>query len=257
MIPTAADIPLTTSVIAGIRAKFGDNSETGTAAEALALEELLSYLNDISDFSLPLVAAIKAQTEAIGDPAVPAGEQLAVLAWLDQSWLQWEHIYPLEQPLLLELRQLRPLVGALALTDANFQIPGQHPLHHLLDAVQDSAVGWQESLGRAGEPLVVAVRDAVTSARCWFKEPATNLEQVSKTITKLAERDQSRAMRMGQRAVETEAGREKSSAAKSGAARMINRCLEGQELPDAIGHFMKSDWYDSAQLVLLKFGTAL
>ena len=254
MIPTAENIPLTVSVLAGVRARFIENSDAAATAEALTLEELLSYLGTIDDFSLPLVDAIKAQTEAIGDPATPAGEQLALLAWLDKSWLLWEQTYSLDQPLQLELRQLRPLAGALALTDTNFHIPGQQPLHHLLDAVQDSAVGWQESLGRAGEPLKIAIREAVKGARCWFDDPATDLEQISKTITTLAERDQSRALRMSQRAVETEAGREKSSAAKSGAAHMINRCLEGQELPEAIGNFIKSDWYDSAQLVLLKFG---
>ncbi|MEP1593614.1 MAG: DUF1631 family protein [Halieaceae bacterium] len=254
VIPAAADIPLTTSVIAGIGAKFVDNDANANAAEALSLEELLSYLRNIEDFSLPLVDAIKAQTEAIGDPAAPAGEQLALLAWLDQSWLQWEQTYALEQPLLLELRQLRPLAGALVLTDSKFPIPGQHPLHRLMDAVQDSAVGWQESLGRAGEPLAVAVRDAVAGARCWFSDPTTDLEQISNAITTLAERDQSRALRMSQRAVETESGREKSSAARSGAAHMINNCLQGQALPESIGRFVKSDWYDSAQLVLLKFG---
>lgn len=254
MIPAAEDIPLTASVINGIRGKFSDGNDTATAAEALSLEELLAYLGSIEDFSLPLIEAIRVQTEAIGDPAAPAGEQFALLAWLDEAWAQWERRYSLAEPLLLELRQLRPVAGALALTDSDFHIPGRHPLHRLLDVIQDSAVGWQASLGRAGEALASAVETAVRDARTWLSEPNTDLEAICTVVTTLAERDQTRAKRMSQRAVETEAGREKSSAARSGAANMINRCLAGQTLPEAIGNFVKGDWYDSAQLVLLKFG---
>jgi Protein of unknown function (DUF1631) len=254
MIPAAQDIPLTASVISGIRDKFSEGSDSAPAAEALSLEELLAYLRSIDDFSLPLIEAIRIQTEAIGDPAAPAGEQFALLAWLDEAWAQWEQRYSLAEPLLLELRQLRPVAGALALTDSDFHIPGRHPLHRLLDVVQDSAVGWQASLGRAGEALASAVETAVKDARAWLNEPTTDLEAICTAVTTLAQRDQTRAKRMSQRAVETEAGREKSSAARSGAANMINRCLEGQALPEAIGNFVKGDWYDSAQLVLLKFG---
>ena len=254
MIPATEDIPLTASVITSIRARFGDGGDTATAAEALSLEELLAYLGSIEDFSLPLIEGIRVQTEAIGDPAAPTGEQFALLAWLDESWARWEQGYSLAEPLLLKLRQLRPLAGALALTDSDFHVPGRHPLHRLLDVVQDSAVGWQTSLGRAGEALANAVDTAVNDARAWLSEPTTDLEAICTTLATLAERDQTRAKRMSQRAVETESGREKSSAAKTGAASMINRCLEGQALPEAIGNFIKGDWYDSAQLVLLKFG---
>ena len=254
MIPATEDIPLTASVITSIRARFGDGGDTATAAEALSLEELLAYLGSIEDFSLPLIEGIRVQTEAIGDPAAPTGEQFALLAWLDESWARWEQGYSLAEPLLLKLRQLRPLAGALALTDSDFHVPGRHPLHRLLDVVQDSAVGWQTSLGRAGEALANAVDTAVNDARAWLSEPTTDLEAICTTLATLAERDQTRAKRMSQRAVETESGREKSSAAKAGAASMINRCLEGQALPEAIGNFIKGDWYDSAQLVLLKFG---
>ena len=254
MIPATEDIPLTASVITSIRARFGDGGDTATAAEALSLEELLAYLGSIEDFSLPLIEGIRVQTEAIGDPAAPTGEQFALLAWLDESWARWEQGYSLAEPLLLKLRQLRPLAGALALTDSDFHVPGRHPLHRLLDVVQDSAVGWQTSLGRAGEALANAVDTAVNDARAWLSEPTTDLEAICTALATLAERDQTRAKRMSQRAVETESGREKSSAAKAGAASMINRCLEGQALPEAIGNFIKGDWYDSAQLVLLKFG---
>ncbi len=251
MIPEEKDIPLPASIAEAIQKRF---VAAGDDPEPMPLAELLSYLAAIEDFNAPLLTAIAAQTEAIGDPSTPGATQHALLAWLDASWPLWETSYSLEDELRDLLRQLKPLAGALALTDSNFTVPGRHPLHRLLDTAQDSAVGWQARLGRAGEGLVKQLEATVAEARAWFDDANTDLEVACSALTRLAERDHTRAARMRQRAVETESGREKSSAAKSEAARMINRFLEGQPLPRAIGDFVKGDWYDSAQLVLLKFG---
>jgi hypothetical protein len=61
---------------------------------------------------------------------------------------------------------------------------------------------------------------------------------------------------MVQRLAETEEARLKTLSARREAAQGINELLQNFELPAAIGEFLKGPWYDSAQLVLVKYGAA-
>jgi hypothetical protein len=223
--------------------------------QPMPLQELLQYLKKIDNYDLAPVAAVLLQTEAIGDPALPTTQQTAVLRWLEKAWHNWQQHFPLEQPLASELRRLQPLAAALAVTDPGFLTPGAHPLHRLLDTLQDYAVGWQSRLGRAGKVTQQQITVTIDGALAWFDDTDTDLAAIYDELAALMARDQARAARMTQRAVETEQGRIKTADARRQAARMINAALEKFQTTDAIGDFLKGAWYASAQLAVLKFGT--
>jgi Protein of unknown function (DUF1631) len=220
----------------------------------MQLDELIEYLRNIDNFSLSPWVAVVSQTEAIGDPATPSREQVAVLRWLGKALELWEKQFPLEGRLAAQVRRLKPLSAALALVDPVFMQPGLHPMHQLLDSIQARAIGWQARLDRVGAVLEQQVTRAVDESRKWFETRSVDLAGVCSEFATAAERDQARAQRMVQRIVEAEAGKAKTAAAKQVAAQMINAALEKYSAPEEIGGFLKGPWYTSAQLLLLKFG---
>ena len=252
----ATHIPLSCSIRNQVIQHYAKSSGVEDNDDYLSLEELVGYLATISDFDLNLVAAVGKQTEAIGDPAIPEPEHQAILHWVSEAWSAWEKEYSLDDLLAAPLKRLMPLTAAMAIGDVTFFTPGVHPLHRMLDPIQNNGVGWQEKLGRAGQALRDQVETSVVGARGWFDNHQLELEVICSAAVTMAERDQTRALRMARRAVETESGRDRTLASKAEAARMINTCLDEQPLPPAISQFLSSDWYESAQLVLLKFGAA-
>ncbi|MDZ7783706.1 MAG: DUF1631 family protein [Halioglobus sp.] len=221
----------------------------------MQLEELLGYLRNPKDLDLTPYADLLGQTEQMGDPALPSQEQTATLRWIGEAVHQFEKRFPLEEPLASQVRRLKPLAASIALVEPDFHQPDAHPLHQLLDSIQERAVGWQSRLGRAGMVLEKQVSAAVEAALQWFDDQSVDLTAICAEFLANAERDQSRAQRMSRRVVETELGRIKTRTAKHDAAGMINELLQKYAAPPEITSFLKGPWYESAQLLLLKFGT--
>jgi hypothetical protein len=251
---TAKHFPLPRSLRTMVMERYADPTSSIDADLAMDAEELFSYLRNMDYNAYYPMEGILAQTEAIGDPAQPNNEQKAILNWLGAATRDWEKHFSLEEPLAGELRRLRPLVAALAVTDASFLTPGAHPLHQLLDAIQMYAIGWQARLGRMGRVAEEEIRGAVDAALAWFDAPETNLVAISTEVAASVARASGRARKMTQRLIETEHGRIRIAESKQHAALMINAALEEFPAPVDVGAFLKGPWYDSAQLVLMKFG---
>jgi len=234
--------------------RYAEPQGVGSNAHPMELDELLGYLKNIDNFNLSPWVAVAGQTEAIGDPATPSREQVAILRWLGKSLEIWEKQFPLEGRLAAQVHRLKPLSAALAIVEPWFMQPGAHPLHQLLDNIQARSIGWQSRLDRAGSVLEQQVTKAVDQARSWFDSKYIDLADICNEFTAAAERDQARAQRMVQRIIDTEAGKIRTGAAKQEAARMINLLLEKYPVPEEIGDFVKGPWYTSAQLLHLKFG---
>ena len=98
-----------------------------------------------------------------------------------------------------ELRRLKPLAAKMALSDSDFLVPGKHPIHQLLDQLQEAAVGWQARLGRAGQACHRLVTGAVGDALALqdTAQPAPALAKLNERISTAIQRDDARARRMG------------------------------------------------------------
>ena len=234
--------------------RYGESVPPEVDSHALSTSEVLEYLESTTDCEAAPIAAIMAQTEAIGDPAVPSREQTAILSWLGRAFELWEREYPLEAPLPEQLRSLKPLCAALALYDNRFLQPGAHPMHQFLDILHARAVGWQPSLDRVAAVLEQQIAVAAEHARSWFSNKGLDLAKVRDEFSAAIERDQARAARMSQRVIDTERGKVKTLGAKREAVRMLNAAMEKYAVPREIEDFIKGPWYSSAQLLLLKFG---
>ncbi|MEH6568310.1 MAG: DUF1631 family protein [Halioglobus sp.] len=218
------------------------------------IEEVLGYLRAIENYDLGPMDAIRAQTEAVGDPSLPQPDQVATLEWLQNAYALWSEEFPIEEPLAGQLKRILPVAAAQAITDSDFTVPGAHPLHQLFDTIHDSAIGWQAQLGRAGTALETLIETAATQITDWFENGQGDLSGICEDIITKATKDQDRAQRMTQRLVETEKGKFRSASARWKSAEMINNNLANFSATAEIGSFLKGPWYESAQLVLLKFG---
>ena len=197
-----------------IMAHYAHAMRQAAGEQSLQREELLGYLATSTRNDLRPLQAILLQTDAIGDPAMPEPPQVAILEWLGEAFELWQRDYPLEQPLADELRQLIPVAAALAVTDTGFLTPGQHPLHRLLDTIQDYAIGWQPSLGRAGNTLQKQLAATNERIKGWFLKRNVDLGATADELAQLVEREQSRAHRMTERLIATERGQQRAADAR-------------------------------------------
>jgi len=248
------DFPLPCSLRELVLTRYADNGAASSGSPVTGQEALIEYLRTARDTALSPIQSVLIQAESIGNPARPSAEQAAILRWAGRAFDDWERDFPLEQPLRTQLRRLKPLVASLAIADPDFFIPGDHPLHLMMDSLQAAAIGWQPSLGRAGQAIESFLVEAVDEALAWFEKRDLDLATLSARVAATGARELARSERMAQRLVEAERGRLKSAEARRSAARMINAALQQFPAPAAIGTFLKGPWYDSAQLVLLKFG---
>jgi hypothetical protein len=251
---TARHFPLQVTLLPRVMALFADSPDTEEEAPGLPVDQVLLRLRGWSDLDDHPLDVVLAGGQLGGDTTPPAPGEAALLRWVGAAHDRWEQDYPLEDELVQLLRRLKPLTAALAISDPQFLVPGRHPVHRLLDTIQAAAIGWQASLGRAGTGLVRDVEAAVERALRWFDEPALDLDGLVRELEARLARDGERAQKMARRVVEIERGRQKKGEAATVAAQMINAALERYEAPEQVGEFLKGPWYESAQLVALKFG---
>lgn len=228
--------------------------DAALSTDSLSRETLVGFLAKSKDTDSSPLATIKRRAAKENRKPHLRPEDQAALTWICEAFDEWEEHYPLEQPLKDHIHRLLPLAIAMALKDDAFYTPGSHPLHRLLDALQNGAVGWQMRLDRAGQMLEQRIQRAVEKALDWFNNDRLDIAAITQELLAANERDAARAQRMVQRLAETEEARLKTLSARRDAARDINAGLEQYELPAAIGEFLKGPWYDSAQLVLVKHG---
>lgn len=249
-----SQFPLPVSLQSLVRQHFVDPELSAQGGQAMPRDELIAYIRAGNQPELRPLEAVLAQTEQIGDPALPTAEDSAALAWVGASFAHWEQHYPLEPELAGQFRRLQPVIALLALADPQFFIPGKHPLHQALDALQSAAVGWQSGLGRAGEPLLKLVSETVDDALASLEANGNGLMSLLRGSAASAQRLQTRQQRMAKRAADVERGQLRSARARNTAAQAINQQLQRFPIPAEIGAFLTGPWYESAQLVLLKFG---
>jgi hypothetical protein len=252
---SAEHVPFPCSLRELVLDRYGEPPGAGSNIHPMQPNELLEYLQKIDNFSLSPWVAVMGQTEAMGDPATPSREHVAILRWLGKALEIWEKQFPLEARIAAQVRRLKPLSAAFAVIDPSFLQPGAHPLHQLLDNIQARAIGWQARLDRVGAVLEQQVTKAVDDSRQWFDNRSADLSGICAEFSAAAERDQARAQRMVQRVIEAEAGKVKTTSAKQEAASMINTLLAQCPATPEIGNFIKGPWYTSAQLLLLKYGS--
>lgn len=243
-------------MLESIEGLYAAEATAASGAEALTRDQLVAFLSSWENLNLAPLQSILDQTEAVGERARPTASHAAILLWLGTAFSAWEKTFSLEPPMATELRRLKPLAAKMALTDPDFLVPGRHPMHQLLDQLQEAAVGWQAILGRAGQACHRLVTGAVGDALALqdAAQPARDLIKLNERIHTAIARDDARARRMSQRMIEAERGKIKTAKTKRQAALMINEALQKYPAPPAIGKFLKGPWYESSQLVLLKFG---
>ena len=247
-------IPLPCSLRETVSRRF-PQSGGSDGADTLPGETVVKLLGQLGDDNASPLISLRRCAENAGENGRLDPRHASIVEWITLTFEYWEDHYPLEQRLSLELRKLLPLAMAVALTDEAFFTAGAHPLHRLLDCLQHSAVGWQQRLDRAGQMLEQRMMRAVVRAREWFDNRSVDFAHITRELNAAAERDAARAQRMVQRLQEAETASLKTQQVRHEAAEIINSGLEKYELPAAIGEFLKGPWFDSAQLIALKFGT--
>ena len=176
--------------------------------------------------------------------------------WIDETFALFQSKFALEAEIQDAIAALKGALVKAALVDPAFAIPGAHPLHQLIDLIHTSGIGWQRQMGRAAVAYTELLDRVVQAVTDSLENGLSDLPALVAEVASAHDRDQQRAVKMIQRVVDTEQGRLKTLAARARAARMINGAAANQQAPVQISELLTGDWYDSAQLTLLKFGEA-
>ena len=227
-----------------------------SSQEALTADEIIGYFGSATDPQTSILQHVLAGAQAMGDPALPDREHTALMHWIDEAFTLFQSKFALEAEIQDKIVTLKGALLKAALMDPAFAIPGAHPLHQLIDLIHTSGIGWQRQIGRAAVAYAELLDHIVQSVINSSENDLSDLPALVAEVASAHERDQQRAVKVMQRITEVEQGRLKTLAVRAQVARMINDAAANQQAPSQISQLLTGDWYDSAQLTLLKFGDA-
>jgi hypothetical protein len=200
-----------------------------SSQEALTIDEIIGYFGAAKDPQASILQRVLAGAEAMGDPSLPSQEHTALMHWIDETFALFQSKFALEAEIQDAIAALK---GALV------------------------KAAWQRQMGRAAVAYTELLDRVVQAVTDSLENGLSDLPALVAEVASAHDRDQQRAVKMIQRVVDTEQGRLKTLAARARAARMINGAAANQQAPVQISELLTGDWYDSAQLTLLKFGEA-
>ena len=253
---SAQHIPLPGSVMALIEQRCVQIPSAPSSQEALTADEIIGYFGSATDPQTSILQHVLAGAQAMGDPALPDREHTALMHWIDEAFTLFQSKFALEAEIQDKIVTLKGALLKAALMDPAFAIPGAHPLHQLIDLIHTSGIGWQRQIGRAAVAYAELLDHIVQSVINSSENDLSDLPALVAEVASAHERDQQRAVKVMQRITEVEQGRLKTLAVRAQVARMINDAAANQQAPSQISQLLTGDWYDSAQLTLLKFGDA-
>ena len=201
--------------------------------------------------------------EALRNCVAPERSLLAVIAREHPDWQlsPWAHTVAsclddcmlrilaatrLESEIEHELARILPFLAADCI-ETETRLDCDNPFLALADLIAESAIGWNDSLGRSGDRLLKTIRSAVD------KLPE-NIDDAGTELGQFLDGEAKRIVKLESRLVATETGKLRAQQARSMAAELINGAMAGASLPAAISEFLKGPWFGSIQLVLLNRG---
>lgn len=170
----------------------------------------------------------------------------AVVNCLDQCTQHALTTARLEPAIEHELTRIFPFLAA-DYVESEANITCENPFLSLADLIGESAIGWNDSLGRSGENLLRTIRESVDLLPGGVDEARVGLG-------KFLGRERNRIEKLETRLVATETGKLRALRARNVAAGIINDAMRGSELPAAVSQFLKGPWFESIQLVILNKG---
>jgi uncharacterized protein DUF1631 len=172
------------------------------------------------------------------------GDQALVLAEL--FWSAWRDGSALHGDLL---NSCEPLRAALIALDPTSWVPvPEHSIWRVLGILQQSCVGYQPELGRAGEKILTELGGALAELEHgdW---PAA-----AAALERWWQQDQQRLSRLEQRLIDVERGQLRSRRAQQVAARLLNQKMAGKQFARSIAVYLQREWFQELQWALLQFG---
>jgi hypothetical protein len=215
---------------------------------------LLSTLNQSSDIQSPLLERLATASSEDFDELCLDKLTYALLAWVDDTFRTTLKTYPLDGHLAAQLQTLLPLVAAVAISEEEFLAIGEHPLQRLLDSICVSAIGWNRSLGKTGQPLLEKIQQCCEQSLEFFELQEHSFEDILNEFENFLHTEATNAERTRSRVIESETGRLKAASARLTAARELNQLMLDKHLPLAIVEFLQGTWFSSLQLILILQG---
>ena len=170
----------------------------------------------------------------------------AVVSCLDECMVRILAATRLERDIEYELSRILPYLAA-DFIEAEVRLDCDNAFLLLADLIGESALGWNDSLGRSGDNLLKAIRSAVDQL-------PEGIEDAREELSQFLGREAKRIEKLESRLVATETGKLRAQRARGVAAEIINDAMRGASLPLSISDFLKGPWFGSMQLVLLNHG---
>jgi len=188
--------PLTVSLQPLVLESFANPAVSSQGGQAMPRDDLIGYIRANDKHELDPLEAVLTQTDLIGRPGVAdTGRQRRIGLGLARPINTGKQITRWMKLSRLSCGALKSVLALMALADPQFYTPGIHPLHQAMDALQEVAVGWQDGLGRAGEPVQKLFEQTVNDSLASLEENGAGLMAILSAATESAQRLQARQQR--------------------------------------------------------------
>jgi hypothetical protein len=247
------DTPAPAQLLEQLQARYphttpADREPTGNRQLAAALSTV-KQIDGVHQLLLDRLADTDGR-----DELVLSARDAALLAWVDEAFRIAFRDTAVDSQLSRLVLNWLPVAAAVAITDQQFLLIGEHPLQKLLDAVHSQCMGWHPDLGRAGTPLLSNIETISQQARQYFENPQQGFAAITDELQEFMKAESLSFSRTQERVIETEHGRLKAMSARVTAGRAINDFMQGKQFPEKIFEFLHGSWFDSLQLLLILHG---
>lgn len=214
-------------------------------------EEVAEYLRKLPVDALPanndLLACLATQQPEWSLGATDA----AVLSSTSDCLSMFSERLELDPEIMQPIRAAIPPLAAHLLNNPTIPVDNDDTsVLTLLDLMIGSATGWSADQGRSGQKFLEDINNTVESLR----QAEADIRPIQSKLQTALEKELSRTAKLEDRLAASEAGKIRSQRSRAFAGEMINKAMEGKQVTEGLGSFLKGPWYESMQLIAINHG---
>ncbi len=245
--PAAAAVP-EDKVLAAFVHYYNPPEQTDAAAGSEQLADLLRKLPSLS--LEEHVDTIHVQLGKHHPGISLTREHHALITFVDEAFTQMLKRTDLDFRVESFVRDLAPLVAAIAVEENFHAITGKQHLFTLMDTLLEECIGWSEDLGVLGEQFMEKITVVITGLTSGRASVTQAIKALKKHFDKEAPLHTKLEKRLCDRELETLAGKK----GQFYSAELLNREMTGQKLPLFIIFMLQGPWYEFIRQVFIQFG---
>jgi hypothetical protein len=215
--------------------------------KAIDQDQLINLLQSINVQQEKLIDAV---TKQLDESELIGANNYAIIKFADQLIDNYIINNKLHPDIKIHLAPLKTMT-AIELLSENF-IWKKPEIVKLLSLINESSLGWQHDLGRAGDKHLAKIIEILSSLASNNTDSA--ISNCSKQLSAYIDKEQLRIKKVEQRLSDAQIGALHTKHAMQLSAKSLNQKMVGKKLPAVISRFLQGPWRESMRLIIIHHG---